>query len=100
MHVADVEDRESIENGWQVRPLNLVVAYLYTLCIATPAPIQSSQLQRVANNRMDRILVLKVKEVDATPKHALLIVLLDPEPLACIQASEALLQFCKEVLLH
>src|SRR5260370_24029860 len=100
VHVADVEDGESIKKGREVRPLDEVVAYLYTLCIPVPSPIQPCQLQRVAYNGVDRIPVLNVKEVDATAKYALLIVLLDSEPLPCMHASEALLQFCKNVLLH
>src|SRR5215469_14182466 len=45
MHVADVEDGESIKRAGNVRPVDEVVADLYTLCILGPAPIQPGQLQ-------------------------------------------------------
>src|SRR5258708_4161903 len=100
VHVADVEDGEPIKKGRDVRPLDEVVAYLYTLCIPAAAPIHPCQLQRVANNGVDRIPVLNMKEVDATAKCALLIVFFDSEPLPCMHPSESLLQFCKNVLFH
>src|SRR6266436_1962666 len=81
MHVADVEDGEFIKRDREARPQDEVVADLYTLCILATAPIQPCQLQRVANNGVDRIPVLDVKKVDAMTKYALLIILLDPQPL-------------------
>src|ERR1700756_2298406 len=78
----------------------MVVAYLYAFGIVTPALIQPDKLQGIANDRVDRIPVLNVKEIDATAKYASLMILFNSEPLAGIHSPEALLQFCQDVLLH
>src|SRR5258708_6683643 len=100
MHVADVEDREPIESGWQVGWLDMVVAYLYAFGVVTPLLIQPNKLQGIANDRVDRIPPLNVKEIDAAAKHASLMILFNSKPLAGIHAPEAMLQFCQIVLLH
>jgi hypothetical protein len=45
MHVADVEDGKPIKEGRNVRSLDAIVTYLYTLCILASTPIQASRLQ-------------------------------------------------------
>src|SRR5260221_6588640 len=100
MQVADLKDREPIESAWQAGRLDMIVPYLYAFRILTAVLIQPNQLQGIANNRVDRVPVLNVKEIDTTAKNASLMILFNSEPLTGIHSPETLLQSCQNVLLH
>jgi hypothetical protein len=75
-----------------------VVTDLDAIRVPPAAPVQPRQLQRVANDGMDRIPVLDMKEVDALAENARLMVGLDSQPLARMQPPQAALQLVQNFL--
>src|SRR5271157_5217510 len=100
MHVADVKDGEAIKRWRQPLEPDIVMPDDNALRVPPSAPIESGQLQRVANERMDRIPVLDVKEVDALAEDLRLVVRLDSKSQSRVQRSETLLQFQQDFLVH
>ena len=81
-------------------PLDVVVPYLDPFRVLFPAPVQPCQLEEGSDTSMDRIPVLRMKEVDALAKYLRLMIALDSEPLARVNSPEAFLQPRKNVLLR
>ena len=56
---------------------NMIVSDLDLLGVPAAAAIQSQQLERRSNDRVDRIPVFKVKKVDPLPKNLSFVIRLD-----------------------
>ena len=100
VQVAELKDRESIKLRGNVLPLDVVVPYRDPFRVLLPAPVQPCQFEEGSNTSMDRIPVLRMKEVDALAKYLRLMIALDSEPLPRVHSAEAFLQPCKNVLLR
>jgi hypothetical protein len=77
MHVTDVQYGEAVERSRQLSEADLVVPDENTFSVPTPAPVETGQFQGSSNDRMDRIPVLNVKEVETLAKDLRFMVRLD-----------------------
>jgi hypothetical protein len=63
----------------------MIVSDLDLLGVLPATPIQSQQLECHSNNRVDRIPVFNVKEVDPLAKNLGFVIRLDSQALSCVQ---------------
>jgi hypothetical protein len=77
-----MEDSEAVERRRDFGHSHIVVTNLDVFGVPAAAPVESSQLERVANNRVDGIPILNVKKVNAVPKYTRFIIILDPKSLS------------------
>ena len=78
----------------------MVVPDLNALVIAHAPPIQAGQLEREADQRVDRVPVLDVKEIETLPEDLSLVIALDTQPLPRVKTSEPLLQLVQDIIVH
>src|ERR1700681_2282364 len=100
MHVAKVEYGEAVKKRRQLLEHNVVALDVNAFCIPARAPIKTSQLQGISNDRMDRIPIPYVKEDEALAENLRLVVRLDAQSLSRVERSETFLQFAQDIFVH
>jgi hypothetical protein len=100
MQIAEVKDGEAIEGGRQPRRSHLVLTHAKALGIAAAAPIETARLEGDADQRVNRIPILDVKEIDAAAKDARLVITFDAEPLSRMRTAKAPLQLKEDIVVH
>src|SRR5215471_2068160 len=78
----------------------MVVPDLNALGIAHAPPIQAGQLEREPDQRVDRVPVLDMKEIEPLPEDLRFVIALDPQPLPRMKAPEPLLQLVQDIIVH
>jgi hypothetical protein len=81
MEVAHMQEREAMKRWRQLFKAEIVVPDLHARGIGPSTPIQAGQLEERADDRMNRIPVLDVKESESLTKDLGLMVGLDSETL-------------------
>src|SRR5271169_2816807 len=66
--------------------MNIIVPDLDTFGVPLAPPVQSAQLERGSNKRMNRVPVLNVEEIDTLAEYVYFVICLDPQALPCVQA--------------
>src|ERR1035437_5123406 len=100
MQVTDVKYSKAIEQWRQLFEPDLIARDENAFRIAAPAPVKAGQLQHGPNDRMDRIPVFYVKEIDALTENLRFMVRFDSQSLPRVQPSETSLQFQQEFFVH
>src|ERR1051325_9069857 len=100
MHVTDVEDGETVEEGRQLRGNHVVMPEANALGVPPPAPVEAAKHQRAPNKPMKRVPDLYVKEVDSLAEALRLVVRLWPQPPPGVPPPETLLQLLQDFLVH
>src|ERR1019366_10532546 len=77
VQVADMKQRKAIEPDRQRFHADMIMPDLDFLGVLAATPIQSHQLEGRSNDRMNRIPVLDVKEIDALAKNLGFVIRLD-----------------------
>src|SRR6516162_1375856 len=92
MHIADMQNGEPLKGRLQPRELDMVMPHLDALRIAKAAAIQTCQSQRVADNGVNRIPILNMKEIEPKAKRLRLMFALDLQPLLSMKRSETMVE--------
>jgi hypothetical protein len=94
MHVADMQDSIAIKGQRQSGQLNIIMLNLYTRGVLAAAPVKSRQSQAIANNGMYGVPVLDMKNIEATTKNALFVVIFNPQPKARMHPTKSFFELC------
>lgn len=100
VEIADLQEREAVEGRRQCGEMNVVVPDLDALRVALPAPIEPRQLEQRPHQRMNRVPVLDMKEIEALAEYLRLVILFDAEALPCVQTPQPSLQFAEDIIVH
>jgi hypothetical protein len=95
-----VEYGEAVKKRWQLLEHSVVLLDENAFCIPASAPIETSQLQGISNDRMERIPIPYVKEDEALAEDLRLVVRLDAQSLFREERSETFLKFAQDVIGH
>ena len=94
-----MQDGEAFKGFGQLRQVNGIVLHLYIACIAHTAPIQAADAQAESDQRVGRVPVFRVKEIDAAAKNAVAAFGFNAQAQTGIDSSKALFEFLGNVLM-
>src|SRR5437660_12703436 len=100
MQVADVKYGEAIEQRRQFLEPDVIVPEHHAFGIPFAPPVETDEHQRDADQGMDRIPILDVKESQALAEGLRFVIGLDPQPLLRMHRSATLLQLRQNVFVH
>jgi hypothetical protein len=98
MDIADMEDGEAVEARGQTGRDDAIVIELDLRRIVQAPPIKSGEHQDDPDERMRASRILEVEEVESLAEDLRLVILLDAEALACMEASERLVERSQHVV--
>src|SRR5262245_66352847 len=78
----------------------MIVSDLDLLRVLAATPIQSHQFERRANDGMDRIPVLNMKQVDPLTDNLRVVISLDRYAQLCVQPTQPPLQLAEDSFIH
>ena len=96
MHVADVEDREPVEQIGQGCEAQDGFLDLHARGVGAGAPVQPDRFEHAANELRRGVQIPGAERREPAAGHALFVVDFEPQPLVCVRGAEAAIELVQD----